>query len=211
MGPDAMILVFWMLIFKPTLSLPSFTFIKRLFSCSSLSAIRVVSSAYLRLLIFLSAFLIPACASSSPAFLMMYSAYKLNKQGDNMQPWRTLFPIWNQSKKDVNLRNSCHIHRIGRNPLSWSFRSLFSHCWCHHCHSCCLWIASEWGLREREKTKRIFLRFWGPLDCFSDRKREDFSWSHFCLHLLCSSELGLLWSLDWVILGEIKPGTSLLG
>ena len=74
MGPDAMILVFWMLSFKPTLSLSSFTFIKRPFSSSSLSAIRVVSSAYLRLLIFLLAILIPACASSSPAFLMMYSA-----------------------------------------------------------------------------------------------------------------------------------------
>ena len=32
MGPDAMILVFWMLNFKPTFSLSSFTFIKRLFS-----------------------------------------------------------------------------------------------------------------------------------------------------------------------------------
>ena len=32
MGPDAMILVFWMLSFKPTVSLSSFTFIKRLFS-----------------------------------------------------------------------------------------------------------------------------------------------------------------------------------
>ena len=58
---------------------------------------RVVSSAYLRLLIFLPAILIPDCASSSPTFLMMYSAYKLNKQGDNIQPWRTPFPIWNQS------------------------------------------------------------------------------------------------------------------
>ena len=28
---------------------------------------------------------------------MTYSAYKLNKQGDNIQPWRTPFPIWNQS------------------------------------------------------------------------------------------------------------------
>ena len=46
-----MILVFWMLSFKPTFSLSSFTFIKRLFGPSSLSAIRVVSSAYLRLLI----------------------------------------------------------------------------------------------------------------------------------------------------------------
>ena len=27
----------------------------------------------------------------------MYSAYKLNKQGDNIQPWCTPFPIWNQS------------------------------------------------------------------------------------------------------------------
>ena len=78
MGPDAKILVFWMLSFKPTFSLSSFTFIKRLFS-SSLSAIRVVSSAYLRLLFF-PAILIPACASSSPAFHVMYSAYKLNKQ-----------------------------------------------------------------------------------------------------------------------------------
>ena len=47
MGPDAMILVFCTLSFKPAFSLSSFTFIKRLFS-SSLSAIRVVSSAYLR-------------------------------------------------------------------------------------------------------------------------------------------------------------------
>ena len=90
-------LVFWMLSFKPTFSLSYFTFIKRLFSSSSLSAIRVVSSAYLRLLIFLPAILIPACASSSPAFLKMYSAYKLNKQGDNIQPWCTSFPICNQS------------------------------------------------------------------------------------------------------------------
>ena len=47
MGLDAMIFVFWVLSFKPTFSLSSFTFIKRLFSSSSLSAVRVVSSAYL--------------------------------------------------------------------------------------------------------------------------------------------------------------------
>ena len=45
----------------------------------------VASSAYLRLLIFLPATLIPACASCSSAFHMMSSAYKLNKQGDNIQ------------------------------------------------------------------------------------------------------------------------------
>ena len=97
MGPDAMTLVFWMLTFKPTFSLFSFTFIKRLLSSSSLSAIRVVWSAYLRLLIFPPAMLIPAYASSSPAFLMMYSVYQLNKQGDHIQPWCTPFTIWNQS------------------------------------------------------------------------------------------------------------------
>jgi len=91
MGPNAMILVFWMLSFKPTSSLSSFTFINRLFISYLLSAIRVVSSDYLRLLIFLPAILILACASSSPAFLMMYSVYKLNKQGDNIQPDVLLF------------------------------------------------------------------------------------------------------------------------
>ena len=48
-------LVFWILSFKPAFSLSSFTSIRRLFSSSSLSAIRIVSSAYLRLLIFLPA------------------------------------------------------------------------------------------------------------------------------------------------------------
>ena len=96
MGLDAMILVLWMLSIKPIFSLSSFTFIQRLFSSSLLSA-RVVSSVYLRLLIFLLVILIPVCASSSPAFYMTYSVYKFNKQGDNIQPWCTSFQIWNQS------------------------------------------------------------------------------------------------------------------
>jgi len=97
MGLDVMILVFWILRFLPVFSLSFFTFIKTLFSSSLLSALRVVSSAYLRLSIFLPAILIPASASCCPAFWMMYSAYKLNKQGDNIQPWCTLFPILDQS------------------------------------------------------------------------------------------------------------------
>ena len=56
MGLDAMILVFCMLSFKPAFSLFSFTFISKLFSSSSLSAV------------FLPAILIPICASSSPHF-----------------------------------------------------------------------------------------------------------------------------------------------
>ena len=89
--------IFRMLSFKAAFSLSSFTFIKRLFSSSLLSAITVVSSAYLRLLILLLAILIPVHASSSQAFCMMYSACKLNKQGNNIQLWCTPFPIWNQS------------------------------------------------------------------------------------------------------------------
>ena len=72
MGLDAMILAFRMLSFKPAISVSSFTFIKRLFSSSSLSAIRVVSSTYLRLLILLPAILIPACASSKFVIYWFY-------------------------------------------------------------------------------------------------------------------------------------------
>ena len=94
---DAMILVFLILNFKLAFSLFSFTLIKRLFSSSSLSAIGVVSSTYLRLLIFLLEILIQDCSSSSLPFLMMCSAYKVNKQGDNKQPCHTPFSNPNQS------------------------------------------------------------------------------------------------------------------
>ena len=89
---------FWLLSFKPAFSLFSFTFIKRLFSFSSLSAITVVLSfAFLRLLMLLPAILIAAHASYSSAFHMMYPEYKLNKQGDDIQPCHTPLPILNQS------------------------------------------------------------------------------------------------------------------
>ena len=89
---NAMIFIFWMLSFKPSFSLFFFTLIKRLFSSSSLSAMRVVSSAYLRLLIFVLVVLILVCDLSSLTFYMTYSAYKLNKQGDNIQPLSYSFP-----------------------------------------------------------------------------------------------------------------------
>ena len=66
---------FWMLSLKPDFSLSSFSFIKRFFISSSLSAIKMVSSMYLRLLTFLPEILIPAWASSSLGVWMMYSAY----------------------------------------------------------------------------------------------------------------------------------------
>ena len=110
---DAIFNVFWMLSFKPTFSLSSFTFIKRLFS-SSLSTIRVVSSAYLRLLLFLPAILIPACTSSSPAFH--------NKQGGNIQLWCTPFQIWNQSAVPCPVLTvaSWPAHIFFRKQVRWS-------------------------------------------------------------------------------------------
>ena len=115
--------------------LSSLTFIKRLFSFSSLSAIRVVSSAYLRFLIFLLAIWIPAYASSNLEFRMMYSPCKLNEQGDNIQPWRTPFPIWNQSVVPCPVLSvaSWPAHRLVRqvrwSGLPISFRIFHSLLW----------------------------------------------------------------------------------
>ena len=68
MGPDAMILVFECWALGQLFNLSSFTFIKRLFSSPSLSAISEVDIS--------PAVLIPACDTSNPAFHMVYSAYK---------------------------------------------------------------------------------------------------------------------------------------
>ena len=129
------ILVFWMLSFKPNFSLSSFTFIKRFFS-SLLSAIRMMSSAYLRLLIFLPAILIQACTLSSPTFLMMYSAYKINKQDDNIQTWWTPFPMWSQSVVPCPVLTvaSWPAYRFLKRHIRWSgipisFRIFYSLLW----------------------------------------------------------------------------------
>ena len=106
MGLDAMILVFWMLSFKPTFSLSSFTFIKRLFSPPSLSAIRVVSSALSEVIDISPSKLDSSLCFFQPSISHMYSAYKLNKQGDNIQPWCTPFRIWNQSVVPCSVRTA---------------------------------------------------------------------------------------------------------
>ena len=88
MGLDA-ILVCWILSFNPPFSL---SFIKKLISFSLLFAIRVVSSACLRLLIFIKAILLSACDSCSLVFCIIYSGCKLNKQGDKIQLLTYSFP-----------------------------------------------------------------------------------------------------------------------
>ena len=64
----------------------------------------------------------PACASSSPAFHMMYSSYKLYKQGDNIQPWHTPLPIWNRSvlPHPVLTVASWPAYRFLRRQVRWS-------------------------------------------------------------------------------------------
>ena len=61
-------------------------------------------------------------ASSNPAFHMMYSAYKLNKQGDNIQPWRNPFPILNQYIVPCPLLTvaSWPAYRFLRRQVRWS-------------------------------------------------------------------------------------------
>ena len=113
-----------------------------------------MSSAYLRVLIFLPAILLPACASSSPTFHMMYSAYKLNMQSDNIQPWHTPFPIWNQSIIPClvltvaswpgyrSLRKQVRCPSI---PISWRiFHSL-------------LWSTQSRALAQSLKLRQMFL------------------------------------------------------
>ena len=65
---DTMISIFWMLSFKPAIHSLFHSHQESLYFLFTF-AIRVISSAYLRLLIFLPATLIPACDSPSLAFL----------------------------------------------------------------------------------------------------------------------------------------------
>ena len=155
-----------------------------------------MSSAYLRFLIFLLAILIPACASSSPAFLMMYPAYKLNKQGDNIQPWLTPYPIWNQSVVPCTVLTvaSWPAYRFWRKQVGWSgipiswriFHSL-------------LWSTVEGFSVVNEVEVGVFLEFssffCGPADVGNlisgSSAFSQFSWDiwEFSVHVLLKSSL----------------------
>ena len=86
------------------------------------SDLAAAASAYLNILIFLLAILIPACSSSSLEFCMMYFAYKLNKQGDDIQPGRTPYPIWNQSVVPCSVLTvaSWPAYRFLKRQVRWS-------------------------------------------------------------------------------------------
>ena len=103
MGLDAMIFIFCMLIFKPA------------FSSSLLYAFRVVSSVHLRNLDSSFWFI-------QPTFHIMYSACKLNKQGDITQCCCAPFPVWNQSvvPGPVQTVASWPVYRFLRRQVRWS-------------------------------------------------------------------------------------------
>ena len=125
LGLDVMILVFWILSFKPAFSLSSFTLIKRLFTSSS--AFSIVSSTYLRLMTFLLASLIPACDSSSLRFYMMYSACKLNKLLRQHLYYRVSFAVLSFSYTFIVPANSklfCIAPGVLANSKVWVFVKL---------------------------------------------------------------------------------------
>ena len=93
MGPDAMIFTFLMLSFKAAFSLSSLTL-----SRGPLVPLHFLQLGWYHLHVW-GCWYFPGNLDSSlcPTFHMIYSAFKLNKQGDNIQPCHTPFPILNQS------------------------------------------------------------------------------------------------------------------
>ena len=92
----AVIFVFLVFRSSPFLSLASLIRVRRSSSSCLLLQINVVSSAYLRLVIFVPPNLTPPL-NPSKASLMISSEYILNRFGDKIQPWRTPLPISNHS------------------------------------------------------------------------------------------------------------------
>ena len=73
---------------------------------------------------------------SSLAFRMMYSAYKLNKQGDKIQSLCIPFPIWNQFVVPcpVLIVASWPAYRFLKRQIRWSGIPI----------SFCLWWSTQW-------------------------------------------------------------------
>ena len=91
----------------------------------------------------------------------MYSAYKLNKQGDNIQPWHTPFPIWNQSVVPCPVLTvaSWPAYRFLKRQVRWSgipmsFRIFH-----------CLWLWNSQQSRNRCFSGPLLLFRW-PSRCW---------------------------------------------
>ena len=91
-------------------------------SCVQLFATPWTTTHHITLSFSISWSLLKHCDSSSPEFSMIYSAYTLNKQGDNIEAWHTPSPIWNQSIVPclVLTGASWHAFRFRRRQVRWS-------------------------------------------------------------------------------------------
>ena len=149
--------------------------------------------------------LISDCASSSPAFHMMYSDYKLNKQGDNIQPWSTPFPIWNQSVVPCPILTvpSWPAYRFLRRQVRWSgipisFRIFHSLLWRSFS------TVKGFGIVSKAEVD-VFLKFscffYDPADVgnlnssSSDFYKSSLDTWKFSVHLLLEASLGEFWAL----------------
>ena len=201
MEPDAMILVFLMLSFKPAFSLSSFTFIKRLFSSSLLSVITEVGVICISKVIDIS----PSNLDYSLCFILPSISHdvlciKLNKQGDNIQPWCVPFPILNQSVVPCLVLTvaSWPAYRYFRRQVRWSgtptFLRIFQFAVIH--------IVKGFGVVSEAEVFLEFLCFFcDPVDTgnlisgsFAFSKSSLYHWK-FLVHILVNG----FWAWFWIL------------
>ena len=93
-----------------------------------------------------------------PAWHLAYSTYKLNKQGVNIQPWSTPFPVLNQSIIPclVLIVASWSAYRFLQRQVGWSGITIFLRIF----HSL-LWSTQSKALAQPIKQNLMF--FWNSL------------------------------------------------
>ena len=165
MGTDAMILVFWMLSFKPTFSLSSRGSLILHFLPQGWCHLHIWGYWYFSWQSWFQLVLHPAQSFS----WCTLSAYELNKWGDNIQPWCNPFPIWNQSVVPCPVLTvaSWPAYRFLKKQVRWScmhifFFSEFSTVYCDP-HTQRLWH-SQWS-RNRCFSGTLLL-FWSSNGCW---------------------------------------------
>ena len=128
----------------------------------------------------------------------MYSAYKLNNQGDNIQLWRTPFPIWNQSVVPCPVLTvaSWPEYRFLRRQVRWSGISI-----CLRIFQFAVIHTVESFNVVNETEADVFLEF----SCFTYDPMDWAIWSLVPLPFLnlawtsASSRFTYCWSLAWGI------------
>ena len=161
----------------------------------------VVSSTYLRLLIFLLAALIAVYASSSLTFEMMYSAYKLNKQISIYSIDVLLSPLLTSLCSISGLPVvSWPVYRFHRMQVRWSGICIVLRIFCS-----LLWSTQSMALTLSMKQKQMFI--WNSL-AFSMIQQMLAVWSLVPLPFLNpawtsgSSGFTYCWSLAYRILSD---------